>query len=99
MTRLWSKNLSTITMVTAEEIAKASTGGDIFALPTAEMMGAPESSLRDLLDREQAKARKEKGLGVDGSSPSGDKPAGGVSGEGLADSSPVTWAMTSPKLS
>lgn len=82
VTRLWSKNLSTITMVTAEEIAKASTGGDVFALPTAGMMEASESSLRDLLDREQAKARKEKGLGIDGSSPSGDKPAGEVAGGG-----------------
>lgn len=75
VTRLWSKDLSTITMVTAEEIAQASTGGDVFALPTAETMNASESSLRDLLDREQAKTRKETGPGVDGSSPSGDKPA------------------------
>jgi len=76
VTRLWSKNLSTITMVTAEEIAKASTGGgeDVSTPPAAGMMEAPESSLRNLLDREQAKARKEKGLGVDGSSPSGDTP-------------------------
>ena len=78
VTRLWSKNLSTITMVTAEEVAKVSTGGDVFALPTTGTMGTPESSLRDLLDREQAKARKEKGLGADSSSPSGDKPAGGA---------------------
>jgi hypothetical protein len=76
VTRLWSKNLSTITMVTAEEVAQASTGGDVFALPTAGTMNAPESNLRDLLDQEQAKARKEKGSGVDASSPSGDKPAG-----------------------
>jgi len=76
VTRLWSKDLSTITMVTAEEVAKASTGGDVFELPTAGVMEAPESNLRDLLDREQAKARKERGPGVVGSSPSGDKPAG-----------------------
>jgi hypothetical protein len=78
VTRLWSKNLSTITMVTAEEIVKSSTGEDVFALPTAEAMKAPESSLRDLLDREQAKARKEKTLGADESSPLGGKPAGGA---------------------
>jgi len=76
VTRLWSRDLSTITMVTAEEVAKASTGGDVFALPTAETMNASESNLRDLLDREQAKARKETGLGVDGNSHSDDKPAG-----------------------
>ncbi|MGH7219456.1 MAG: HEAT repeat domain-containing protein, partial [Nitrospiraceae bacterium] len=76
VTRLWSKDLSTITIVTAEEVAKASTGGDVFALPTAGMMEAGESNLRDLLDREQAKARKESGPGVYGSSSSGDKPTG-----------------------
>lgn len=79
VTRLWSKDLSTITIVTAEEVAKASTGGtggDVFALPTAGMMEAGESNLRDLLDREQAKARKESGPGVYGSSPSGDKRTG-----------------------
>jgi hypothetical protein len=74
VTRLWSKDLSTITMVTAEEIARASTGGDVFALPTAGVVEAPESNLRDILDREQAKARKETGFGIDGSRPSGDKP-------------------------
>ena len=72
VTRLWSKDLSTITMVTAEEVAKASTGGDVFELPTAGVMEAPESNLRDLLDREQAKTRRETG----GNRPSGDKPAG-----------------------
>ena len=82
VTRLWSKNLSTITMVTAGEIAKASTGGDVFASPTAGKMDTQESSLRDLLDREQAKVRKEKGLGVDGGSSLGDKPAGGLAGGG-----------------
>ena len=102
VTRLWSKNLSTITMVTAEEIAKASTSGDgdVFALPTGGMMEAPESSLRDLLDREQAKTRKEKGLGVDGSSPSGDKPAGGVSGGGVGrfQSGHVGYDITETEL-
>ena len=76
VTRLWAKNLSTITLVTAEEVAQASTGGDVFALPKAGMMEAPESNLRDLLDREQAKARKEKSLGVDANSPSDNTPAG-----------------------
>ena len=62
VTRLWSENLSTITLVTAEEIAKASTGGDVFALPAAETIEAPESSLRDLLDREQARAKMGEGI-------------------------------------
>ncbi|MDN5942174.1 MAG: HEAT repeat domain-containing protein [Nitrospira sp.] len=76
VTRLWSKNLATITLVTAEEVAKASIGGNVFALPTTEAMTLAESNLRELLDREQAKARKEKGLGADGNSPSGNTPAG-----------------------
>ncbi|HYM89195.1 MAG TPA: hypothetical protein VES92_08765 [Nitrospiraceae bacterium] len=75
VTRLWSKDLSTITIVTAGEVAQASTGGDVIALPTAGMMEATESQLRDLLDREQAKARRETGSGADRSSPSDDKPA------------------------
>ena len=66
VTRLWSKNLSAITIVTAEEIAKSSAGGDAFALPTAGMMEASESSLREILDREQARAKKEAGAGVGG---------------------------------
>lgn len=96
VTRLWSKNLSTITVVTAEEIAKASTGGDVFALPTAGTMEAPESSLRDLLDREQAKARKEKGLGADGSSPAGNKTASG--GASRFQSGHVGYAVTETEL-
>ena len=58
VTRLWSKNLSTITLVTAEEVAKASTGGDVFTLPTGGIMETPGLSLRDLLDREQAQAKR-----------------------------------------
>jgi hypothetical protein len=61
-------------LVTAEEVAKASTGGDVFALPTGGMMEAPESSLRDLLDREQARTKKGAGTGLegDGGSEAGD---------------------------
>ncbi len=58
VTRLWSKNLATITLVTAEEVAKASTGGDVFTLPTGGIMETPGLSLRDLLDREQAQAKR-----------------------------------------
>jgi HEAT repeat protein len=74
VTRLWSKNLSTITLVTAEEVAKASTGGDVFSLPIDGMMEESESSLRDLLDREQARSRKGTGTGLeeDDGSESGD---------------------------
>ena len=75
VTRLWSKNLSTITIVTAEEVARSSTGEDAFALPTVKAMAAPESSLRDLLDQEQAKSKAEQSSGTDGSNPSAGKAA------------------------
>lgn len=88
VTRLWSKNLSTITLVTAEEVAKASTGGDVFALPLGGMMEESESSLRDLLDREQARTRKGGGAGLeeDDDSEAGDggTPAGGRTGGGIS---------------
>jgi hypothetical protein len=66
VTRLWSKNLSSITIVTAEEIAKSSTGGDAFALLTAGLNDTLGSSLREVLDREQVRARKEAGTGGGG---------------------------------
>ena len=91
VTRLWSKNLSTITLVTAEEVAKASTAGEAFTLPTAGVMEAPETSLRDLLDREQALYKKGAGTGFEGSggseagegeSPTGKGTGGGTSRQG-----------------
>ena len=81
VTRLWSKNLSTVTMVTAEEIAKSSTGGDVFSLPTAGMLAAPESSLRDILDREQVRTKKGVGAGIeegDGGTPATERTGGGT---------------------
>jgi len=86
VTRLWSKNLSTITLVTAEEVAKASTAGEAFALPTAGVMEAPETSLRDLLDREQALYKKGAGTGFEGGGGSeageGESPTGKGTGGG-----------------
>ncbi|HEV8328529.1 MAG TPA: hypothetical protein VGQ08_13695 [Nitrospiraceae bacterium] len=91
VTRLWSKNLSTITLVTAEEVAKASTAGEAFALPTAGVMEAPETSLRDLLDREQALYKKGAGTGIkegggsedsEGRPPTGKGTGGGTSRQG-----------------
>ena len=96
VTRLWSKNLSTITLVTAEEIAKVSTGGDVFALPVTGAMEASESSLRDLLDREQAKVKKERELGPEGTSPTGHNASGG--GAGRFQSGHVGYDITEEEL-
>jgi len=82
VTRLWSKNLSTITLVTAEEVAKASTGGEAFVLPTAREMEAPETSLRDLLDREQALIKKGVGTGFEGGGGSEAGESGTPAGKG-----------------
>jgi hypothetical protein len=88
VTRLWSKNLSTITLVTAEEIAKSSAGGEAFVLDTAGMMEASESSLREILDREQTRAKKESGTGeiggtggIDGMTSAGERPGAKSSGQ------------------
>ena len=96
VTRLWSKNLSTITLVTAEEIAKVSTGGDVFALPVTGAMEASESSLRDLLDREQAKVKKERELGPEGTTSTGHNASGG--GAGRFQSGHVGYDITEEEL-
>jgi HEAT repeat protein len=87
VTRLWSKNLSTITLVTAEEVAKASTGGDVFSLPVGAVTEESESSLRDLLDREQARARRGIGGGFDDGDGSESGDGGAPAPEGSAGGS------------
>ena len=64
VTRLWQRNLTTLTIVTAEEIAKASGGQDAF-LKLDDSLTA-DSTLRDLLDRERQ--RKEAVKSGDGRS-------------------------------
>jgi HEAT repeat protein len=59
VTRLWAKNLSTITFVTAEEIIKVSGTSDVLALQNEGAMNAPVSSLRDMIDKEKAAQAKE----------------------------------------
>jgi len=54
VTRLWSRNLSTLSIVTAEEIAKSSIGNDGFVRLDGGMSSS-DSTLRELLDRERAK--------------------------------------------
>jgi hypothetical protein len=57
VTRLWSKNLPALTIVTAEEVAKASGSGDGFLL--LDQGRTSDSSLRELLDRELARGKKQ----------------------------------------
>jgi len=78
VTRLWSKNLSTLTIVTAEEIAKASTGNDGL-LRLDGGMDSSDSTLRELLDREQRRKQGSTGTG-DGSG--GDTASGTGNGGG-----------------
>ncbi|MGQ0665883.1 MAG: HEAT repeat domain-containing protein [Nitrospiraceae bacterium] len=71
VTRLWSRNLSTITLVTAEELSKAPTGSDGF-IRLDGVMNSTDATLRDLLDRERSR-NKRAGQGSD----SGEGGAGG----------------------
>lgn len=72
VTRLWSKNLSTITIVTAEELAKASGTNDEFLRLDPPITSG--STLRDLLDRE----RSRKGGLQSGGEPASEGGGGGV---------------------
>ena len=54
VTRLWSRNLSTITLVTAEELSQTSTGGD-GSIRIDGVMNSSDSTLRELLDKERSK--------------------------------------------
>jgi HEAT repeat protein len=66
VTRLWSRNLSTITLVTAEELSKFSVGNDGFIRLDGNMSSS-DSTLRELLDRErERKKRGEAGAGSEG---------------------------------
>jgi HEAT repeat protein len=71
VTRLWSRNLSTITIVAAEELSKSSAGTEGF-IRLDGAMNSSDSTLRELLDHERSrKARSREG-------PDGD--TGGASG-------------------
>ncbi|MCS6303560.1 MAG: HEAT repeat domain-containing protein [Nitrospira sp.] len=70
VTRLWSRNLSTITLVTAEELSKFSAGNDGFVRIDGSMSSS-DSTLRELLDQERER-KKRGGAGTD--------PEGGSSG-------------------
>ncbi len=71
VTRLWSRNLSTITLVTAEELSKTPTGSDGF-IRLDGVMNSTDATLRELLDRERSR-NKRSGKGSD----SGEGGAGG----------------------
>ncbi|HJT20640.1 MAG TPA: HEAT repeat domain-containing protein [Nitrospira sp.] len=60
VTRLWSKNLPALTIVTAEEVAKASGSGEGFLL-LDQGRTSSDSTLRELLDRELARGKKQAG--------------------------------------
>lgn len=63
VTRLWAKNLDSITVVTAEELVRSSGfGQDELELQTQGYMNLSVTSLRELLDRERA----QKTAGKDG---------------------------------
>lgn len=79
VTRLWAKNLETITLVTAEELVRASGFGlDELELQTQGYMSMPVGSLRELLDRERATKAAEKEGGGGAAEPAGGNVTGGT---------------------
>ncbi len=60
VTRLWSRNLSTITIATAEELSKSSANNGGF-LRLDGSMSSSDSTLRELLDRELARKKRSGG--------------------------------------
>ncbi|MEK6804104.1 MAG: hypothetical protein AABZ34_15790 [Nitrospirota bacterium] len=79
VTRMWAKNLDTITLVTAEELVRSSGFGlDELELQTQGYMSMSVTSLRDLLDRERAAAAPEK----DNKTETADQEGGGHTGSG-----------------
>ena len=81
VTRLWARNLDTITLVTAEELVRSSGfGPDELELQTQGYMSMSVTSLRELLDRERAAAAPEPA----GQPGTADQPGGGTSGGGTS---------------
>lgn len=74
VTRLWSRNLSTLSIVTAEEIAKSSVGSDGF-IRLDGGMSSSDSTLRELLDRERARKGREAQGTAAGEGGAGNEPA------------------------
>ncbi|THJ17536.1 MAG: HEAT repeat domain-containing protein [Nitrospira sp. CG24B] len=57
VTRLWSRNLSTITLATAEELSKSSVASDGVTRPDSSMSSS-DSTLRELLDLERERKKR-----------------------------------------
>jgi len=91
VTRLWSKNLSTVTLVTAEEVAKASGGQEGFLVLDAGM--SSESTLRELLDRERARTRSTRS-----GTAAGDAAAGAEGGRRLFKSNLIGYEVTDEEV-
>ncbi|NJN36506.1 MAG: hypothetical protein HC794_04900, partial [Nitrospiraceae bacterium] len=62
VTRIWGKNLSTISIVTAEEIASSSVGQEGF-IRLDSSLSLSDSTLRELLDRERTRSKQMSGGG------------------------------------
>lgn len=95
VTRLWSKNLSTIMIVTAEEVAKASGGHDGFLVLDGGMTSS-DSTLRELLDREQARGKSR--VGAAEASSTAASGAGAESGKRHFKSNLIGYEVTDEEL-
>lgn len=73
VTRIWARNLSTISIVTAEEITKASVGNEGF-FRLDSRLSLSDSTLRELLGRERTRSNSGGGS-TDGTTGTGGSPA------------------------
>ena len=64
VTRIWGKNLSTISIVTAEEVASASVGQEGFVRLDSSLSFS-DSTLRELIDREKTRSKQSSEDGSD----------------------------------
>ncbi|HMS84022.1 MAG TPA: HEAT repeat domain-containing protein [Nitrospira sp.] len=67
VTRIWGRNLSTISIVTAEEVATASVGHEGFVRLDSSLSFS-DATLRELLDREKTRSKQPSEEGSDGGS-------------------------------
>lgn len=84
VTRIWSKNLTTITVVTAEELVKASVETVLFQLDEQGHAGSTPTSLKHVVAGEKGRARGEGGSGS-GSSQAGGQSVVGSIGYDVSD--------------
>jgi hypothetical protein len=102
VTRLWGRDLTTITVVTAEELVRSSGHGMEALEPhVSGLMDAPVSCLRDILDRERTRKDAEAKSTKDDASPSADgspRSTGGPEGSRRLQANVVGYEVSQQEI-